>query len=117
MKRRQEAAEEAERQRLQTEQEARAAAEAQAEAARQASRDSHDAPGSPQREHQSGNLDIARSVELLTRDSPIMLFNKINNTVTLRVCPTKYCISNGHCGGGNSNRRFTNLFMLHSKLI
>lgn len=50
MKRRQEAAEEAERQRLQAEQEARAAAEAQAEAARQSSRDSHDAPGSPQRE-------------------------------------------------------------------
>lgn len=56
MKRRQEAAEEAERQRLQAEQDARAAAEAQAEAARQSSRDSHDAPGSPQRE--SGNYCI-----------------------------------------------------------
>lgn len=52
MKRRQEAAEEAERQRLQAEQDARAAAEAEAAAARQ-SRDSHDAPGSPQRD--SGN--------------------------------------------------------------
>lgn len=56
MKRRQEAAEEAERQRLQAEKDARAAAEAQAEAARQSSRDSHDAPGSPQRE--SGNYCI-----------------------------------------------------------
>lgn len=50
MKRRQEAAEEAERQRLQAEAEARAAAEAEAEAARQAeaaARDAADAPGSP----------------------------------------------------------------------
>lgn len=49
MKRRQEAAEEAERQRLQAEADAKAAAEAQAEAARQAeiARDQADAPGSP----------------------------------------------------------------------
>lgn len=57
MKRRQEAAEEAERQRLQAEQEARAAAEAEASAARQ-SRDSHDAPGSPQRDQ--GNYEAIR---------------------------------------------------------
>jgi spectrin beta len=59
MKRRQEAAEEAERQRLQAEAEAKAAAEAEAEAARQAelaaSKDSADAPGSPHssREHEA----------------------------------------------------------------
>lgn len=58
MKRRQEAAEQAERQRLQAEQDARAAAEAQAEAARQSSRDSHDAPGSPQREQGNYKLSI-----------------------------------------------------------
>lgn len=95
MKRRQEAAEEAERQRLQAEQEARAAAEAQAEAARQASRDSHDAPGSPQREHQSGNLDIARSMELLSVIVP-HVFNKINKHGHSKSLSGKYCISNGH---------------------
>lgn len=61
MKRRQEAAEEAERQRLQAEAEARAAAEAEAEAARQAeaaARDAADAPGSPHstKEQESGKL-------------------------------------------------------------
>jgi hypothetical protein len=60
MKRRQEAAEEAERQRLQAEQEAKAAAEAEAEAARQAelaaSRDSADAPGSPRSEQEAGKF-------------------------------------------------------------
>lgn len=53
MKRRQEAAEEAERQRLQAEADARAAAEAEIEAARQAelsARDTSDAPGSPAKE-------------------------------------------------------------------
>lgn len=59
MKRRQEAAEEAERQRKQAEADARAAEQAQAEAARQAeasARDSADAPGSPHsgREHEAG---------------------------------------------------------------
>lgn len=59
MKRRQEAAEEAERQRLQAEADAKAAIEAaEAEKARAeaASRDQADAPGSPQsgREHESG---------------------------------------------------------------
>lgn len=71
MKRRQEAAEEAERQRLQAEQDARAALEAQAEAARQSSRDSHDAPGSPQRE--SGNyyiLHINQSVHIIVNLCP-----------------------------------------------
>ena len=62
MKRRQEAAEEAERQRLQAEADARAAAEAQAEAARQAdaSRDSADAPGSPHssKDNEAGNYFI-----------------------------------------------------------
>lgn len=57
MKRRQEAAEEAERQRLQAEADAKAAAEAEAEAARQAelaaSKDSADAPGSPRSEHEA----------------------------------------------------------------
>lgn len=62
MKRRQEVAEEAERQRVQAEQEARAAAEAEAEAARlAASRDSHDAPGSPVRQ-EAGNEDSKRIV-------------------------------------------------------
>lgn len=61
MKRRQEAAEEAERQRLQAEAEAKAAAEAEAEAARQAeaaARDQADAPGSPHstKELESGKL-------------------------------------------------------------
>lgn len=59
MKRRQEAAEEAERQRLQAQADARAAVEAEAEAARQAeaaARDGTDAPGSPHsgREHEDG---------------------------------------------------------------
>lgn len=59
MKRRQEAADEAERQRVQAEADAKAAAEAAAEAARQAeasNRDSADAPGSPHssREHEAG---------------------------------------------------------------
>lgn len=63
MKRRQEAAEEAERQRLQAEADAKAAAEAEAEAARQAdasNRDSADAPGSPHssRDHEAGNYRI-----------------------------------------------------------
>lgn len=61
MKRRQEAAEEAERQRLRAEAEAKAAAEAEAEAARQAeaaARDAADAPGSPHstKEQESGKL-------------------------------------------------------------
>lgn len=57
MKRRQDAAEEVERKRLQAENEAKAAAEAQAEAARRAeSKDSADAAGSPHREHEAGNL-------------------------------------------------------------
>lgn len=56
IKRRQDAAEEAERKRLQQEQDERAAAEAQAEAVRKAeTRDSHDAPGSPKRE--AGNFE------------------------------------------------------------
>lgn len=56
MKRRQDAAEEVERKRIQAENEAKAAAEAQAEAARRAeSKDSADA-GSPHREHEAGNL-------------------------------------------------------------
>lgn len=59
MKRRQEAAEESERSRLQAEADAKAAAEAEANAARQAEfsgRDSNDAPGSPHssREHEAG---------------------------------------------------------------
>lgn len=59
MKRRQEAAEEAERQRLQAEADAKAVAEAEAEAARQAeaaARDAADAPGSPAKEHESGEF-------------------------------------------------------------
>lgn len=59
MKRRQEAAEESERSRLQAEADAKAAAEAEINAARQAEfsgRDSNDAPGSPHssREHEAG---------------------------------------------------------------
>lgn len=59
MKRRQEAAEESERSRLQAEADAKAASEAEANAARQAEfsgRDSNDAPGSPHssREHEAG---------------------------------------------------------------
>lgn len=60
MKRRQEAAEEAERARHQADEDAKAAAEAEIEAARQAeqARDSHDAPGSPHssREHEAGKF-------------------------------------------------------------
>lgn len=64
MKRRQEAADEAERQRVQAEADAKAAAEAAAEAARQAeasNRDSSDAPGSPHssREHEAGKHTIS----------------------------------------------------------
>lgn len=56
MKRRQEAAEKAEQDRIRAEEEAKAALEAQAEEARRADRsgDQHDAPGSPQREKESG---------------------------------------------------------------
>ena len=60
MKRRQEAAEEAERARHQAVEDAKAAAEAEIEASRQAemARDSHDAPGSPHssREHEAGKF-------------------------------------------------------------
>ena len=56
MKRRQEAAEEAERQRLKAEEDARAAAEAEAEAKRQSEASQVDAPGSPQRERDAGNF-------------------------------------------------------------
>lgn len=59
LKKRQDAAEDAERQRLQAEADAKAAAEAEAEAARKAeaaSRDAADAPGSPHssRDHEAG---------------------------------------------------------------
>lgn len=56
MKRRQEAAEKAEQDRIRAEEEAKAALEAQAEEARRAERsgDQADAPGSPQREKESG---------------------------------------------------------------
>lgn len=62
MKRRQEAAEEAERARQQADEDAKAAAEAEIEAVRQAelARDSHDAPGSPHssREHEAGKCSL-----------------------------------------------------------
>lgn len=68
MQRRQEAAEEAERQRLLAEAEIRAAAEAHAEAERQAeaaARDMADAPGSPhEREHESGNFLINKTFKI-----------------------------------------------------
>lgn len=71
MKRRQEAAEEAERQRLQAEQDARAAAEAQAEAARLAeAKDAHDAPGSPQREQGNNHSNFPPRLELTVRNPP-----------------------------------------------
>lgn len=97
MKRRQEAAEEAERQRLQAEQEARAAAEAQAEASRLAeAKDSHDAPGSPQREQ--GKI--------------YTLLNSLVSTVTVRYLPTylpmcmyQYCVLDT-CKKDNVNRQF-----------
>lgn len=56
MKRRQEAAEKAEQDRLRAEAEAKAALQAQAEEARraEAARDQADAPGSPRREHEAG---------------------------------------------------------------
>lgn len=61
MKRRQEAAEKAEQDRIRAEEEAKAALEAQAEEARRAERsgDQADAPGSPQREKESGKNHIA----------------------------------------------------------
>lgn len=71
MKRRQEAAEEAERQRLQAEAEAKAAqeaAEAEKAKAEAAARDQADAPGSPQsgREHESGEyINIKHNYKIL----------------------------------------------------
>jgi spectrin beta len=67
MKRRQEAAEKAEQDRIRAEQDAKAALEAQAEEARRAesARDQADAPGSPQREHeQAGNDSVRLSATL-----------------------------------------------------
>ncbi|XP_055703671.1 spectrin beta chain isoform X3 [Phlebotomus papatasi] len=77
MKRRQEAAEEAERQRKQAEADARAAEQAQAEAARQAeasARDSADAPGSPHsgREHEAARSQQRRGTPVTSpRGDPL----------------------------------------------
>lgn len=79
MKRRQEAAEEAERQRLQAEADAKAAAEAQAEAARQAeiARDQADAPGSPgSGQHEAGMHFLIEFRFFFYYFNPIKSFNK-----------------------------------------
>lgn len=85
MKRRQEAAEEAERQRLQFEADAKAAAEAQAEAARQAeaaNRDSADAPGSPHssREHEAGKCYLIVKLRPPPPFFPFVLCNTFGNS-------------------------------------
>lgn len=85
MKRRQEAAEEEERKRVQAEQDARAAAEAQAEAARRSdARDSHDAPGSPHRE--SGNVHFTISYAYTFRSH----FNIIQRNSIILMILCKY---------------------------
>uniref|UniRef100_A0A336LM29 Spectrin beta chain n=1 Tax=Culicoides sonorensis TaxID=179676 RepID=A0A336LM29_CULSO len=80
MKRRQEAAEKAEQDRIRAEQEAKAALEAQAEEARRAERsgDQADAPGSPQREKES--VHDSNNVPVVKQTSPPSSPTKVDTT-------------------------------------
>lgn len=99
MKRRQEAADEAERQRVQAEADAKAAAEAAAEAARQAeasNRDSADAPGSPHssREHEAGKHIISLPFNVYPFAQLVYIIGL--RTTSSHVLPSVYLHFNKH---------------------
>lgn len=94
MKRRQEAAEKAEQDRIRAEQEAKAALEAQAEEARRAERsgDQADAPGSPQREKESGKNRVFNFFCFISAFLELFHENEIISYIMFRQSSNKYRI-------------------------